>query len=337
MQKKIILSALICLFSGLISPARAELMICNDTDLPHEVAVGFKQDGHWVSEGWWTVDASDCVTPIHGDLQYRFYYYHARNPERTFHHDMLSFCTQPELFTIGGDNDCEARGHDKTYFAKIDTGLGNKNFRQNLSTHSTPLEVRASREPGTWGGPFSGEVVFLDCSVMFRGRFQFCRFIGSGRVFTVVEDNRTPPEVFATLRGMAKATPVQIEGDWVELFDHSVEIALRSVKVRAPNEEDRVLKLLQGNWFSETDSKDQFTILGNERQSNYGGALTSLEYLSVMPFCDEFDGFGPYLYAWDSQGGTGLCYEIKKVSETVLELIYLPRRTEHRYFRHSSP
>ncbi|MFT6647027.1 DUF1036 domain-containing protein [Pseudophaeobacter arcticus] len=326
-------SALVFLLWGVVCPAWAELRICNDTDLPHDVAVGYKQDGRWVSEGWWTVQPAACVTPISRDLQYRFYYFHARNPERTFRHDRLSFCTQPGLFTIGGDNDCETRGYDKTYFAKIDTGLGNKSFRQNLSSHSEPWREPTHLEPGTWGVPFTGEAVFLDCSLMFQGGLQFCRFIGSGRVFTVVEDSRTPPEVFAALRRMTRATPVQIEGDWVGLYEDSVEMVLRSAKERAPSDEDRVLNLLQGDWYSEIDNNDQFTILGSERQNRYGGASTSVEYLSVMPFCGEFDGLGPFLYAWDSQGGTGLCYEIKEVTESVLDLVYLPRGTELRYLR----
>lgn len=333
LRKQIIPSALAFLLCVFVSPAWAGLEICNDTDVPHEVAVGYKQDGRWVSEGWWTVDPAACVTSIEGDLQYRFYYYHAQNPEREFRHDRLSFCTQPEVFTIGGDNDCEPRGYAKTFFAKIDTGLGSKNHRQFLSNHSEPIDVDADFGPGRWGIPFSGEAVFHECSLMFRGGFQFCRFVGSGRVFTVVEDNRTPPEVFAALRRMVKATPVQIEGDWIGLHNQSVELVLRSARERAPGEEDRVLSLLQGNWSSETDSNDQFTILGSERQNRYGGAPTSKEYLSVMQFCGEYDGLGPYLYAWDSQGGTGLCYEIKEVSETVLNLVYQPRGTELWYHR----
>ncbi len=325
--------ALALLLCGFVGPAWAGLEICNDTDVPQDVAVGYKQDGRWVSEGWWTLEPTDCVTTIQEDLQYRFYYFYAKGKGQKFRHDRLSFCTQQAIFTIGGDNDCETRGYDKTYFAKIDTGLGSKEHRQYLSTHSGPSVAETEFEPGTWGSPFSGAALFHECSQMFRGGVQFCNLVGAGRVFTVVEDNRTPVEVFKTLRRMRKGTPVQIEGDWVGLYDLSVELVLRSANEREPSDADRVLQQLQGDWRSESDSNDQFTILGGGRQNIYAGTPTSQEYLSVMQFCGEHEGHEPYLYTWDNQGGTGLCYEIKAVSENVLELVYLPRGTELRYRR----
>ncbi len=329
--------ALVLLLCGGASSVWAGLEICNDTDVPHDVAVGYKQDGRWVSEGWWALAPTACVEAIQGDLQYRFYYYHARSSGRGFQHDRLSFCTQPGIFTIGGDHDCELRRYNKTYFAKIDTGQGSLHFRQNLSVHSTPVDpkgdAKSGSAPGTWGRPFSGAAVFQECSQMFRGGVQFCRLVGGGRVFTVIEDNRTPPDVLAALRRMRQGVPVQLEGDWAGQFELSVELVLRSAAPKAPSEADAVLGRLQGSWSAKNDSKDQFTIRGAERQNRYGGAPTSQEYLSVMPYCGEFEGAQLYLYAWDSEGGTGMCYEIRGVTESQLELVYLPRRTELRYIR----
>jgi uncharacterized membrane protein len=325
---------LLCGFTG---PVWAGLEICNDTDIPHDIAVGYKQDGHWVSEGWWSLDPSACVTAIEGDLNYRFYYYHARGAGQNFLHDQLSFCTLQGVFSITGDNDCNLRGYDKTYFAKIDTGRGSRNFSQQLSKHSrlsnTNRDPNSGFAPGTWGTPYVGAAVFHECSQMFRGGVQYCRFVGAGRVFTVFEDNRTPSEVFAGLRRLTKGAPVLLEGDWAGLYELSVELVLRSAAERAPSDEDRLLGQLQGSWAAAQDNKDHFTIRGSVRQNQYAGLPTSQEYLSVMPFCGEDEGSRFYLYAWDIEGGTGLCYEIKDVTESVLDLVYLPRRTELRYLR----
>lgn len=327
--------ALATLLSGVAAPAWAGLEICNDTAAPHEVAVGYKHNGDWVSQGWWTLDPATCATPIESDLKYRFYYYVSKSPGTDFRHDQLPFCTGRDPFRIDGDYECEARGYDKTYFAKIDTGGETKNHRQNLSEHSRSADAGALSDgdlaPGTWGAPFVGPAVFSDCSSLFLGGIPYCSFVGDGQVFTVIDDNRTPDEVLAQLRWMARGTPVEIEGDWVRLFDGSAEMVLRSVREREPTPEDRMLQQLQGNWFSEVDSRDQFTIQGSARQNRYGGIATSMEYLSVMQHCKEHEGQGPYLFAWDTHGGTVLCYELTEITDTALTLRYLPHGNELRY------
>ncbi len=332
-----IASALAFWIFWLVGPAWAELEICNDTAARHKIAIGYKQDGHWVSEGWWQLAPSACIAAVKGDLDFRFYYFRAESPGRLFQHDRLSFCTRDGLFTIAGDNDCARRGYEKSYFAKIDVGRGTTHYSQSLSTHSIQSEGQAEAKipssPGTWGLPFKGEAMFHGCSPVFRGTERFCAFVGAGRVFTVTEDSRTPAEIFTILRNMTPGTPVQIEGDWFSLYDNAVSLVLRSVQERAPNTQDQIHKKLQGEWYSVVDPNDEFTVVGSGRQNRYRGALTSMEYLSVMPYCGEFNTKGQYLYAWDSQGGTGLCYAIKEVSEMELVLIYLPRGTELRYYR----
>lgn len=332
-----IASALALWIFWLVSPAWAELEICNDTEALHKVAVGYKQDGRWVSEGWWQLAPSACIEAIEGDLRFRFYYFRAESPGRLFQHDRLSFCTHDGLFAIGGDNECVRRAYDKSYFAKIDVGKGTTSFSQSLSAHSLKIEGFAEAEPpsppGSWGNAFEAGVLFHGCSPVFRGTDRFCSFVGAGRLFVVREDPRTATEIFTILRNMALGTPVQIEGDWFGLYDNSVSLVLRSVVERAPNDLDEIHKKLQGDWYSVVDPNDEFTVVGSGRQNRYQHALTSMEYISVLPYCGEFDTKGPYLFAWDSQGGTGLCYAIKEVSQTELVLIYLPRRTELRYHR----
>jgi uncharacterized membrane protein len=203
-----IASALAFWIFWLVSPAWAELEICNDTAARHNIAIGYKQDGRWVSEGWWQLAPSACIPAVKGDLDFRFYYFRAESPGRLFQHDRLSFCTREGLFTIAGDNDCARRGFEKSYFAKIDVGKGTTHFSQRLSTHSIKSEAQAETKilssPGTWGLPFQGEAMFHGCSPVFRGTERFCAFVGAGRVFTVIEDGRTPPR---NLHSLAQKGP----------------------------------------------------------------------------------------------------------------------------------
>jgi len=112
------------------SPAAAEFTICNLTDSTVGVAVGYDDNGTWVTEGWWTLppptgDEQSCVTPdaLAGPLQSRYYYVYA--VDYTLGGEWAGnnyMCTQDIEFTIRGIEDCVARGFDRTGFAEIDTG-----------------------------------------------------------------------------------------------------------------------------------------------------------------------------------------------------------------------
>ena len=47
--------------------ASAELKFCNKTGKEQVVAIGYKEDGIWVSEGWWRIPIGECKIAIGGD------------------------------------------------------------------------------------------------------------------------------------------------------------------------------------------------------------------------------------------------------------------------------
>ncbi|WP_375599471.1 DUF1036 domain-containing protein [Devosia sp. Naph2] len=116
---------LLACLAGLLAmatPARAELRICNETANLISVALGYRAERGWMSEGWWQAPPGDCRTIYQGDLARRFYYLYAVDDIGGGSWDGQVFmCTRDETFTIFGVEDCLARGYERTGFFEIDT------------------------------------------------------------------------------------------------------------------------------------------------------------------------------------------------------------------------
>ncbi len=63
------------LFGGFV--LAAVLAACNETANLVSVALGYRAERGWMSEGWWQTPPGDCRVLYQGDLQSRFYYLHA--------------------------------------------------------------------------------------------------------------------------------------------------------------------------------------------------------------------------------------------------------------------
>ena len=113
------LSSIMLFFSA---PARADLRICNETSNLLSIALGYRAERGWMSEGWWQAPAGDCRILYQGDLERRFYYLFAVDDIGGGAWDGSVFmCTRDETFTIFGVEDCLARGYERTGFFEIDT------------------------------------------------------------------------------------------------------------------------------------------------------------------------------------------------------------------------
>jgi uncharacterized membrane protein len=105
------------------SHASANLQICNKTPSRVGVAIGYKDDRGWVTEGWWNMVPGACETLLEGPLRARFYYVHAVDYDRGGEWGGQFFmCTHARVFTIREAQDCPTRGFDRTGFFEIDTG-----------------------------------------------------------------------------------------------------------------------------------------------------------------------------------------------------------------------
>lgn len=103
-------------------PAKADLRMCNTTESNINVAIGYRNDTGWHSEGWWVAKANECIVLLPGALQSRFFYIHAADDSSGGAWVGKSFmCTKDAKFTILGVQDCLARGYEKTGFFEVDT------------------------------------------------------------------------------------------------------------------------------------------------------------------------------------------------------------------------
>ena len=103
--------------------ALADLRICNKTSSRVGIAVGYKDEDSWKTEGWWNLAANSCETLLAGPLVSRYYYLYAVDYDRGGEWSGRSFmCTQEKTFTIKGIEDCLKRGFERTGFFEIDTG-----------------------------------------------------------------------------------------------------------------------------------------------------------------------------------------------------------------------
>ena len=103
--------------------AKADFKLCNTTGSQVGVAIGYKDDKGWATEGWWNVAPHRCETLLKGGLIARYYYIHAVDYDRGGEWGGKAFmCTDDKVFTIRGVKECDKRGFRRTGFFEVDTG-----------------------------------------------------------------------------------------------------------------------------------------------------------------------------------------------------------------------
>ena len=107
---------------SLAGAARADLRVCNDTDVLAGVAIGYRAEAGWVTEGWWHIESGSCKTLIEGALQSRYYYLYAEDAQRGGRWTgPVNMCLAEKEFKIVGFEDCFARGFQRAGFQEHDT------------------------------------------------------------------------------------------------------------------------------------------------------------------------------------------------------------------------
>src|SRR5258708_30835810 len=104
-------------------PAAADFRLCNNTSSRVGIALGYKDNDGWVTEGWWNVSSHACETLLKGTLVARYYYIYGLDYDRGGEWSGQAFmCSKDKEFTIKGADNCLARGFDRTGYFEAGTG-----------------------------------------------------------------------------------------------------------------------------------------------------------------------------------------------------------------------
>lgn len=129
------------------APARADLRVCNESSNAVSIALGYRAERGWQSEGWWVAPSGQCAIVFQGDLNSRFYYLYVADDLGGGAWDGDNFmCTRDETFTIFDTENCLARGYERTGFFEVDT--------QNRSDWTLQLKDPVNNDTA---GPDTGE------------------------------------------------------------------------------------------------------------------------------------------------------------------------------------
>lgn len=101
------------------------LRVCNQSSNQVSIALGYRADKGWQSEGWWIARTGECAVVYQGNLtaaQSRYFYLYIADDIGGGAWDGENYmCTRDETFTIFGIEDCLARGYERTGFFEVDT------------------------------------------------------------------------------------------------------------------------------------------------------------------------------------------------------------------------
>ncbi|SMP33770.1 DUF1036 domain-containing protein [Shimia sagamensis] len=331
--------------------AQAGLEICNEAGFPQSVAVAYKDGDGYRSRGWWNLDPGECDTPVSGDLKRRYYYVFATATGYAFDPvERYSFCTELSGFSIVGDEDCEARGYDKSMFAKIDTGKTAKDYRLNIkagiftaldrgasggSTATPPAEIVYSTDSearrilplhmpmensGFFGEPFSQVGIFQGCS--FEYEDAFCSFHAEGWKYYVNYGNGTEDALLDALEFLPVGTPVSFGGDMISYGDITADTVIREVSYFPELDPyQHIREAMMGMWRDMTDTTAQVLIEGAEWTDMYNGEPAATYFLQIAERCDAGPG-GPVLLQTNPEDREPYCYMIDRVTDEEMVLYY---------------
>lgn len=103
--------------------ARADFRVCNGTQSLVGVAIGYRVEAGWATEGWWRIPATTCKSIIEGPLSSRYYYVYAEDADgRSRWAGPINLCIAENEFKITGREDCLKRGYQRMGFREYDTG-----------------------------------------------------------------------------------------------------------------------------------------------------------------------------------------------------------------------
>jgi len=114
--------ALVLVMMASAGDVAADLKLCNQTSSTVEVAIGYRDEKGWASEGWFRIAPRSCPVLLKGAVPSRFVYVHAIDADRGGEWSGKTYmCTADKSFWIRDVKDCQRRGYKRTGFYEVDT------------------------------------------------------------------------------------------------------------------------------------------------------------------------------------------------------------------------
>jgi len=304
--------------------ALAALEVCNESGASVSVAVGYKADEGWTSEGWWNVDEGACKVVISGDLPRTHYYWRAESRSVGFDHESYMFCTEETEFTIIGDKDCDGRGYQRVGFNEIELD-GATDFTLTLNAPAASKSASAAKAPmsdpeentvypdegpqvdngpGTFGEPLTISGRFEGCWAVNEDLE--CELHADGWVYIASEDGPTAPSVISALNSYDIGTFLQLSGDLMYSSGERVDIMVRDIALSEPpaapplaaGQMDGLMEFLQGTWEEDSGSGTAWMIEGNRLRWIHDANIAEEYAFELHPECAASYGAGPVIIGW---------------------------------------
>ena len=127
MRKGRFAALILALVAGLLlavsSQAKADFNVCNKTKERVAVALGFRQQGMWISQGWWNVEPAHCATLLPGKLsETKYYLYADAKAHNWFMGGGFRFCVKNDEFKVIGNGNCPLQGAMAQGFREVAVG-----------------------------------------------------------------------------------------------------------------------------------------------------------------------------------------------------------------------
>lgn len=127
MRKGRFAALILALVAGLLlavsSEARAEFNVCNKTKERVAVALGYRQQGVWMSQGWWNIEPARCATLLPGKLsETKYYLYADAKAHNWFMGGGFRFCAKNDEFKLAGNSNCLLQGAIALGFRELPVG-----------------------------------------------------------------------------------------------------------------------------------------------------------------------------------------------------------------------
>lgn len=300
---------------GVAGSAMADLEVCNAGADARTVAIGYQDDGVWVSEGWWHLGAGDCTVALNGDLGSRYYYYHVAEgaPGKG---GTYAFCVDDGAFSMRGDTECVARGYQEAMFVEADTGETATSYTIELAGAALPegggyypySDFDSGMEAGLFGEPYSVEARFIECNAAEGERL--CIMMAEGWEWGVYMGDATPSFAIDALEAVTPGQRIWVQGDLKARGGIVVEASVRSFQaIEERTAMDALWEALQGRYVAAGDAHTLLDILGSIWVGTQDGVIHESLVFQLSETCGGEQG-GPFLIQMDRATGGRLCHVV---------------------------